>query len=197
MSTAVGDSMIPLIPPRVNIVVISIFFFFSRQLDHPSPRRRQPGEDLDACRHGDRIVVIIIGTPSEKPRAADERVVDPLGEPEHQDGEQRQRHQAVSRRSASSALVEMTSRDDPEARQHHDVDGRVGGGGRRMLLVIDQRPHKAMRRRSWRPGRGRSAPGPANPATNGVGDHDQQRRREKLAHTSSGMRQTSCRARAW
>ena len=69
-------------------------------------------------------VVIIIGTRSHDDMPLDEHVVRPDREAEHDDRHQRQRHQPV----AEDRLPAEDGYDlahDPEAGQHHDVDGRV------------------------------------------------------------------------
>ena len=125
------------------------------------------------------IVVIIIGTRSQFHMPGDEHVVRPDREPEHQDRQQRERHQAV----AEDRLARLGGddlRDDPEARQHHDVDGRVrvepedvlvGDHVAALRRVEEVRVQRAVDQdQELRAGDERRR------------DHDQQRRREVRPH---------------
>ena len=93
-------------------------------LEHATPERPEPGEDLDPGRHRDHRVVIIIGTRIQSDIPADEHVVGPDGE-----GEQHDRRAARTPSFGSRRPAFVRGRDDladdAEARQHHDVDSRV------------------------------------------------------------------------
>ena len=71
-----------------------------------------------------RSVVTIIGIRSHGRHAGDEHVVRPDGEPEHEDRDERHRHQPVAEDRLAGEDRDHLG-DDPEAGQHHDVDGRV------------------------------------------------------------------------
>ena len=113
-------------PPSVNVVdEAEREQHRGIEVQHPSPQRRQPREDLDAGRHGD-------DRRGDRHRDADpgghaggEHVVRPDGEAEAHDRQQREGHHAV----AEDRLARLHGddfADDPEPGQHHDVDRRVG-----------------------------------------------------------------------
>ena len=80
-------------------------------------------EDLDAGRDGDEQGGDHHRHAQPVGHAGDEHVVRPHGEPEHEDADERERHQPV----AEDRLPRVGGDDlgdDPEAGQHHDVDGR-------------------------------------------------------------------------
>ena len=81
-------------------------------------------------------VEIIIGTRSQSAMPGDEHVVRPDREAEHEDPEQRDRHQPVAEdRLAAHHRDDLG--DDPEAGQDHDVDGRVAVEPEDVLVAED------------------------------------------------------------
>ena len=90
----------------------------------PRHKRRDPREDLDAGRDRDEQRRDHHRDAQPVGHARHEHVVRPHGEAEHEDPEERERHQAIAEdRLAGHRRDDLG--DDPEAGQHHDVDGRV------------------------------------------------------------------------
>ena len=97
MSTGIAASMMPLIPPSVNIVMKPSAN--SIGVDSSSTPRHSVASQLKILMPvgtAISIVVIIIGTRSQAEHARHEHVVRPDREAEHQDRQQRQRHQPVA-----------------------------------------------------------------------------------------------------
>ena len=95
-----------------------------RQVDTALPQRRDPGEHLDAGRDRDQQRRDHHRDAQPVRHAGDEHVVRPHGEAEHEDPEERERHQPVAEDRLPRHRGDDLG-DDPEAGQHHDVDGRV------------------------------------------------------------------------
>ena len=148
-------------------------------MDHPSPERREPGEDLDAGGHRDQHRRDHHRHPQPAPHAGHEHVVRPDREPEDHDRHQREGHHPVAEdRLAGVGRDDLA--DDPEARQHHDVDGRVRVEPEDVLV----HQHVAARRRVEEVGADRAVEQheELRAGDERRGDHDQQRGREVRPH---------------
>ena len=126
MVSGIIASITPEIPPSVNIVrkPSANSIGVSRC---STPRHSVASQEKILMPVGTAMiaVVIIIGMRIQRLHARDEHVVRPHREPEQHDGQQREGHHPVAE-DRLSRLHRQDLGDDPEARQHHDVDGRVG-----------------------------------------------------------------------
>ena len=94
------------------------------EMQHAAPQRGQPGEDLDARGDRDDRGGDHHRDPDPRLHSGHEHVVRPHCEAEHHDRQQRERHHPVAE-DRFSRLHRDDLGDDPEAGQHHDVDGGV------------------------------------------------------------------------
>ena len=125
------------------------------EVELPFPDRREPAEDLDPGRHRDQQRRDHHRHAQPRRHAADEHVVRPDREAEHDDRHQRERHQPVAEdRLPAEHGYDLAH--DPEAGQHHDVDGRVRVEPE-DVLVAERVAAARRRRRTTCASRGRTS----------------------------------------